>query len=284
MGALLALVAPLPYKALDPRLLQSLNHQPVAWDLIMAENVPETDPAIVSRESEPLLGQPGDVTQRGERIAPNLITGIRSVERLEHHDADEAIGTATLAQLAIWIWAIFVWVNLLSDPIMLFTFHPILAITALLLQIQAALALQPTATPTQKHLGTRVHYWINLSSVLLFLAAFTVIEVNKGSHPHFVSTHGILGLLTVIFVVLQASFGVVQYFLPEVLLGSVDKGKRLYKYHRWTGYLGLVAFAIPAAVKGTQQWLDPPTWTFVVGVLAIVLGVGSRIKKHKLGL
>lgn len=120
--------------------------------------------------------------------------------------------------------------------------------------------------------------------MVLFLAAFVVIEINKGTHPHFVSTHGILGLLTVIFVVLQALVGVVQYFLPEVVLGSTDKGKRLYKYHRWSGYVGLVVLAIPAAVKGTETVLNPPTWTLVIAVFLIAVGIGARVKPHKLGL
>lgn len=162
------------------------------------------------------------------------------------------------------------------------------AISAVLLQVQAALILQPTATPPQKRLGTRIHYTVQLISVICFLAAFTIIEINKGDHPHFASLHGILGLLTVVLVALQALVGVVQYFLPVAVLGSVDAGKRIYKYHRWFGYV-LLLLEISTVVAATQTGynlatIHIPAWAVVATAVAILVGVGARIKKHKLGL
>jgi hypothetical protein len=164
----------------------------------------------------------------------------------------------------------------------------LLASTALLLQVQAALILQPTATPDQKVLGTRIHYTIQLLSILCFLSAFTVIEINKGDHPHFVSPHGILGLTTIILVVLQASFGVIQFFFPVPILGSVDAGKRVYKYHRWTGYV-LLLLEVSTVLAATQtpynlNAIHIPTWGVAIAVILILLGVGARIRKGKLGL
>ena len=167
--------------------------------------------------------------------------------------------------------------------------HPqLLAISALLLQVQAALILQPTATPSQKQLGTRIHYSLQLFSILAFLSAFTIIEINKGDHPHFVSPHGILGLLTVIFVVLQALGGVIQYLLPVPILGSVEAGKRFYKYHRWSGYV-LLLLEVSTVVAATQTGYNLaviriPAWAVVIAIILTLAGVGARIKKHKLGL
>lgn len=163
-----------------------------------------------------------------------------------------------------------------------------MASIALLLQVQAALILQPTATPDQKLLGTRIHYTIQLLSILSFLSAFLVIEINKGDHPHFVSPHGILGLATIVAIVLQASVGVIQFFFPVAVLGSVDAGKRVFKYHRWSGYV-LLLLEVSTVVAATQTTynlnaIHIPTRGVVIAIILVLLGVGARIKKSKLGL
>ncbi|KAJ5485978.1 hypothetical protein N7530_000278 [Penicillium desertorum] len=238
-----------------------------------ATGIPQDHPATIeAREDEPLLGRPGDVTQKPDEIIyRNLFTG-----------------TASVAQAGIWILAALVWQGILSQPLSLFTPHPLLGISALLLQVQAALILQPTATPQQKSTGTRIHYSLQLLSVVLFVTAFVIIEVNKGSHPHFVSPHGILGLITYITIVLQAVVGIIQYFLPVTVLGSVDAGKRIYKYHRWSGYV-LLLLEMATVVAATQTTYNViaihiPLWGVLVAVVLILAGVGARIKKHKLGL
>lgn len=150
--------------------------------------------------------------------------------------------------------------------------------------MQGALVLQPTSTPQQKLLGTQIHYGIQLASIICFVGAFIIIEINKGDHPHFVSPHGILGLITVIFVVLQALVGVAQFFLPVTIFGSIDGGKRIYKYHRWAGY-ALLLLETATVVAATQTGaLNIPTWTIILALIITVLGLGSRVKKHKLGL
>ncbi|CAG8886929.1 unnamed protein product [Penicillium egyptiacum] len=238
-----------------------------------ATGIPQDHPATIeSRDDEPLLGRPGDVTQKpDETIYRNLFTG-----------------TASVAQAGIWILAALVWQGILSQPLSLFTPHPLLGSSALLLQVQAALILQPTTTPQQKRTGTRIHYSFQLLSVVLFVSAFVIIEVNKGSHPHFVSPHGILGLVTYIVIVLQAVVGVIQYFLPVRVLGSVDAGKRIYRYHRWSGYV-LLLLEMATVVAATQTTYNVmaihiPLWGVLVAVILILAGVGARIKKHKLGL
>ena len=102
------------------------------------------------------------------------------------------------------------------------------------------------------------------------------------------SPHGILGLTTIILVVLQASFGVIQFFIPVSILGSVDAGKRVYKYHRWTGYV-LLLLEVSTVLAATQtpynlNVIHIPTWGVAIAVILTLLGVGTRIKKGKLGL
>lgn len=123
---------------------------------------------------------------------------------------------------------------------------------------------------------------------MCFLYAFIIIEVHKGDHPHFVSPHGILGLTTVILVILQGLVGVIQYFLPVIVLGSVDAGKRIYRYHRWIGYV-LLLLNSATVLAATQTWLNlavlrTPVWAVVVALILTLVGVGAKIRKHKLGL
>lgn len=168
------------------------------------------------------------------------------------------------------------------------TQYQLLNTIALLLQVQGTLILQPTSTARQKLVGTRIHYTIQAISLLAFIAAFLVIEINKGDHARFNSPHGVLGLITYIVIILQASVGVVQYLLPVRVLGSVDKGKKIYKYHRASGYALLVLEmgTVTAATQTTFNLsaLHIPLWGVVVTSILVLAGVGARVKKHKLGL
>ncbi|GIJ87873.1 hypothetical protein Asppvi_006786 [Aspergillus pseudoviridinutans] len=237
-----------------------------------ATGVPQEHPqTIEAREDEPLLGGPGAVTQReNESIYRNLIKG-----------------TAAVAQCGILILAALIWAGIFSHPLIFFSAHPLLNSSAILLQVQAALILQPTATPQQKLLGTRIHYSLQAISLAAFVTAFIIIEINKGDHPRLTSPHAIFGLITYICIILQALLGLVQYFFPVTILGSVDAGKRLYKYHRHFGYSLLVLeLATVAAATQTTYNVDVlhiPLWGVLVAAVLIVAGVGARIKKHKLG-
>ncbi|OOF99951.1 hypothetical protein ASPCADRAFT_126830 [Aspergillus carbonarius ITEM 5010] len=235
--------------------------------------IPQEHPdTIQEREDAPLLATPGNVPQKeSAAIYQNLFTG-----------------TASVAQVGIWMLAILVWTGILTHPLIFFSSHPLLNSAALLLQVQAALILQPTTTPHQKRLGTIIHYVIQTISLLAFITAFIIIEINKGDHARFTSPHGVLGLITYIVIILQALGGVVQYLIPVQVLGSVDRGKSLYKYHRKSGYvLLLLELATVAAATQTTYNLNVlaiPLWGVLVAAALVVVGVGARIKKHKLGL
>lgn len=85
---------------------------------------------------------------------------------------------------------------------------------------------------------------------------------------------------------LQASSGIVQYFIPKQVLGSVDAGKSLYRYHRMLGYLllGLELITV-AAATGTSyniEILHLRIWPVLVAALVVVAGVAARIRTVKL--
>ncbi|KAK2768170.1 hypothetical protein FQN54_000022 [Arachnomyces sp. PD_36] len=225
-----------------------------------------------SREHEPLLGKPGDVTQSETvGIQNNLITG-----------------TASVAQAGVWILAALTWSGIFSHDLNFFSPHPLLNSSAILLQTQAILILQPTHTAKQKVLGTRIHFATLVLSNAAFLAALIIIEINKASHPEsrFSSPHGILGLITYILILLQALVGVSQYFFPRLLFGSVEKGKSIYKWHRVFGYflllLELVTVIAATRTAYNVNVLHIHLWAVIVASVLVLLGVGARAKIHKL--
>ncbi|KAL8942569.1 MAG: hypothetical protein Q9211_001335 [Gyalolechia sp. 1 TL-2023] len=203
-------------------------------------------------EDEPLLGEAGDASQKEDQgLQFNLV-----------------IGTGIIAQVGIWI---------------------LLNSAGILLTTQAILLLQPTHTPKQKKQGTNIHATLNMTSILALLAALVVIEYNKIStgHTHFQSPHAILGLVTYILFFLQAAVGIAQYYTPAAF-GGVDNAKRVYKYHRMSGYALLtLSFATVAAATQTdfnKDTLHIALWAVVVASVITLVGVLPRIKKQKLGL
>ncbi|QIW99794.1 hypothetical protein AMS68_005312 [Peltaster fructicola] len=226
-------------------------------------------------EDEPLLGRPGDASQQdGKPIYHNFV-----------------IGTAVLAQAGVWVLAAVIWGAVFSNMTpnsRLFSAHPLLNSTALLFLVQGILVLQPTHTAQQKKQGTLVHAGLNDVGFLAGVAGLIIIEYNKFSHQgtHFVSTHAILGLITYIFVVIQTVVGITQYFTPG-LYGGVDNAKKLYKYHRLSGYIVLLLMlATVCAATQTdfnKQSLKIQLWAVVLCSVLIVIGVVARLKTYKLG-
>ncbi|TKX21584.1 hypothetical protein C1H76_6080 [Elsinoe australis] len=236
----------------------------------MSYNAENQPPA--SGEHEPLLGRAGDATQRPEQpVIYNV-----------------ALGTAVVAQAGVWVLAAIVWGAVFSNNLMLFSAHPLLNSAAIVLFVQAILVVQPTATKDQKRVGANWHAALNDTAALVLIAGLVIIEYNKFDHggTHFVSAHAILGLVTYILIALQAIVGITMYFTPN-LYGSVDNAKSLYKYHRMSGYVALtLLLATVCAATYTdfnKNVLKMQLWAVVVSSVLVLVGVGARIKKSKLG-
>jgi len=224
-------------------------------------------------EEEPLLGRAGDASQEdGKPFLLNLW-----------------IGTGPIAQAGIWILAAIVWGAIFSHKLIFFSAHPLLNSAGLLLLTQGALVLQPTHTAHQKRTGTLYHLGFNSIGSLSLLAGLIIIEINKGSHPgtHFKSPHAILGLITYIFLFLQALVGFTQYFTPQ-LYGSVENAKSVYKYHRASGYV-IMTLALATVCAATQTdysklFLGIQLWATILASVLVLVGVLPRVKLQKLGL
>lgn len=159
---------------------------------------------------------------------------------------------------------------------------------AVLFFIEGVLILQPTHTAEQKRKGTYTHAALNDVALLSAVAGLVIIEYNKFAHngTHFESPHAILGLITYILVIIQAFVGITQYFLPG-LYGGVENAKKLYKYHRVSGYVILVVMlaTVCAATQTTfnKNVLQMQLWATVVASVIVLVGVAPRIRRNKFG-
>jgi general stress protein CsbA len=198
-------------------------------------------------------------------------------------------GTAVIAQAGIILLTANVWASVFLSPLILFSAHPLLNSSALLLVTQAVLILQPTHTADQKRQGTTTHFLLNNFGIDALIAGLIVIEYNKFSHngAHFESPHAILGLVTYIFLAIQAFVGFTQYYTPR-LYGSVDNAKSLYKYHRASGYVVLMLMLATVAAATQTDYnknvLDIKLWAVLIPAILVLVGVIPRIQQHKLGL
>ena len=116
-----------------------------------------------------------------------------------------------------------------------------------------------------------------------------IIEYNKIAHrgAHFQSPHAILGLITYLLIVVQAFIGVTQFYTPA-LYGGEDKAKKLYKYHRASGYVILVLLLATVCAATQTDFnvnvLDMRLWAVIVTSVIVLAGVLPRVKKQKFGL
>ncbi|KAF3766112.1 hypothetical protein M406DRAFT_351332 [Cryphonectria parasitica EP155] len=227
-------------------------------------------------ESQPLLGEPGDVMQRpGESIFHNLISG-----------------TAWLAQAGALLLLLLIWSAVLANPpfIPLFSPHPLLQSLGLLLAIEAVLILQPTFSAPAKQTGARIHAILNGLTFATLVAGIAIIEANKirqGPDSHFHSVHGYLGVASGVVLALQSLVGLVMWAVPS-LLGGRERAGKVWKYHRLSGYLFLLlllATVLSAVYTDFNvNVLGVRLWTVIIGVVLVVVGVYPRLHLRKLGL
>ncbi|EDN09479.1 predicted protein [Histoplasma mississippiense (nom. inval.)] len=95
-----------------------------------------------------------------------------------------------------------------------------------------------------------------------------------------------MGLVTYIVIFLQAAVGVAQYFFPVIIFASVDNGKKIYKYHRVSGYvvfmLELATVAAATQTDYNKSTLHIQLWAVLVASVLVLGGVGARIKRQKM--
>jgi uncharacterized membrane protein YfhO len=81
--------------------------------------------------------------------------------------------------------------------------------------------------------------------------------------------------------------GFAQFYVPATVLGSVENGKKLYKYHRMSGYL-ILLLSLATICAATQTGFNKNTlhiqlWAVIVASILVVAGILPRVKKQKFG-
>lgn len=134
-----------------------------------------------------------------------------------------------------------------------------------------------------------MHLALNDLGLAALIAGLIVIEYNKFDHNgiHFESPHAILGLITYILMLIQATVGFTMYLTPA-LYGGVDNAKSVWKYHRLSGYV-VITLALATVCAATQTTFNKGVlgiqlWAVVVSSVLVLIGLVPRIKKQKLGL
>ncbi|RCH82075.1 hypothetical protein CU098_005425, partial [Rhizopus stolonifer] len=127
-------------------------------------------------------------------------------------------------------------------PFSVFTFHPVFMTLFIILVTEGIASLQPTTTTTEKKVGLKYHAWIQSGSYLSAIIGVSFIFYNKviSNKPHFETVHGKLGLFVFIYLFVQVVFGATIGLIPITIYGSLDKAKKLWKYHRILGYILLL--------------------------------------------
>lgn len=198
-----------------------------------------------------------------------------------------ATGTAWISQIGVLAILVLTWITVLRGDIILFTGHPLAQSIGVLAVIQSIIVLQPTHTPDQKRIGQRIHGILHLVSLCSFIAGVAVIEYNKihNGLAHFHSPHAYIGVITCIVIALQYLVGFTMWAVP-VLYGGEANARKVWKYHRYSGYLVLIlliASLVSAAKTDFMKVLGMEFWIMAVGCVAVVIGIIPRIQLHKLG-
>ena len=162
----------------------------------------------------------------------------------------------------------------------LFGYHPILQSLSLILLVQSLVTLQPTTAqdPRRKKAALNLHQIVNLVLLLPILTIGASIMWYLHDQPeaqHWISWHGILGAVALAWAYVQALIGGLSVWFKGSLLGGENRAKRLWKWHRLSGYLLLVLFFVVYFLGATKTaWtIQNASNTHHVIVSGVLLGL-----------
>ncbi|BGO98274.1 hypothetical protein NBRC10513v2_002666 [Rhodotorula toruloides] len=201
---------------------------------------------------------------------------------------------AVVVQLGLIVSNAVLWRVLYTHPAGLFTYHPSFQSLAVLGFLEGILLLQPQPpNAAYKRKGLQLHQVVQYTSCAAIVAGAAFIVYNKVAHgaKHFTTWHAKSGLVTLTLIFLQISFGAVIVYTPlqRLIFRGEDRAKKLWKYHRMSGYLTLFFLILTPLLALASDWVRQNSSSaerWVVGVGLAVAGVGAlgRVQTSKLGL
>lgn len=88
----------------------------------------------------------------------------------------------------------------------------------------------------------------------------------------------------------QSLFGLLIAYVPSLIFGNVASAKRLWKFHRMTGYVLLVLvwltaqLGVRADYMISNLWSEKLMWLHWVALALVTIGVVARIRLWKWGI
>ncbi|KAJ8296676.1 hypothetical protein OF846_001022 [Rhodotorula toruloides] len=242
---------------------------------------------------------------------------------------------AVATQLGLVVSTAALWRVLYTHPAGLFTYHPsfqslavlgflegpspllpsILAPLTLARTERAGILLLQPQPPNAayKRKGLQLHQVVQYTSGVAIVAGAAFIVYNKVAHgaKHFTTWHAKSGLLTLILIALQLTFGAVMVYTPlqRLIFKSEERAKKVWKYHRFrllssplpssaltsdewrrmSGYLTLFFLILTPLLALVSDWVTQNSskaerWVIGVGLGVAGLGAFGRVQTSKLGL
>ncbi|XP_030061478.1 transmembrane reductase CYB561D2 [Microcaecilia unicolor] len=152
----------------------------------------------------------------------------------------------------------------------IFSWHPFLmALAFSFFMTEAVLVFSPESSLVRsfsRKIRVRIHWAVQLLTLFCALLGLAIISYNKhiNSKPHFVTWHGLIGLITVLFIGLQCVAGTTLLY-PKLLKNwSLAKLKTYHATSGLVGYLlgccslflGMCSLWFTASVTGVSWYLS----------------------------
>jgi len=208
----------------------------------------------------------------------------------------DAIGQALVIG-GLTVMVIYTWILIFSNnpsSLKFFAVHPPFQVLAIAIFGVGIITLQPTtmSQPKAKARGFKRHQLFMLGAGLPIIAVGSLaIIYNKFARQsaHFTSWHGTLGIISLIWMLLQIAIGGASVWFGGKALGKNPKA--FYKYHRVSGYLLLTLFLLVIHVGGAWSSFsmnNAPVamrvLAYAIAPIAVLIGVWSRARLDKMKL
>jgi len=183
---------------------------------------------------------------------------------------------------------------LTSNPAQLgyFAVHPPAQTLAVLALFIGVLQLQPSRRPKSRERGLARHQVIMLglgAPAILIGGGFMIWNKVDHSAPHFTSWHGKFGLIALLWICVHVVVGGSIVWFDGRVFGGQTEAKKLWKWHRLSGYLLLPFLLVTIHLAGAYaDWVvahtSRPARIFVYTILPIFAlgGLFLRMRRDKL--
>lgn len=202
----------------------------------------------------------------------------------EPADALAALWPRSLADLAVVGACAFFGFTVpvaLFDSTVLFTYHPTCMSMGfgllMTLGVGAGLKLRALGPGAERVRALWVHAATQTLALFLALGGFVAIYRNKAIHgkPHFTTTHGKLGLLTIVLTVLSPTIGAVAFKRLGLLDAVPEQARPLVKaVHRRLGLFTWCAGALATSLALPHPAVDQGSLTSAWQVSVFVMCAG----------